>query len=491
MIMPNKQSGVRVKALASLLALSCTLTAFTLIPSAASAQPLSPNATEPDGTTALHRAVLTDDRELVNTLLNKGADANARTRYGITPIYLAAQNGDAKMLERLLKAGASANEVYVEGETVLHTAARTGDYATVEALLKAGAKVDAREQWHGQTPLMWAVAQKHAKLIPLLLKHGADVNGLSNVEEWERQVTDEPREKWLPPGGMSPLLFAAREDCLACIKPLLAAGAKIDATTPKGISSLLIAIINGHYDVAYALVEAGANVNLNDDTNRSPLYAAVDFNIMRESNRPSPDVFTNTHTAFDLIQLLVSKGANVNVQLSKPPPFRLKLDRGTDSVIIAGTTPFVRAAKSADIQAMQYLLAHGADPTLSTANNINALMMAASLGTKESDTIGRYKTQAQIIDAIRICLDRGLDVNAKAKDGRTAIWGAATFGYTDVVKFLHDKGAVVNYKDSKGLMPIDAAMGKAGGFGFTGDDGVYWKDIVALLQDYQKADPAR
>lgn len=446
----------------------------------------TPDATEPDGMNALHYAVLNNDLSLATALLGKGANVNARTRYGITPIYLAAQNGAAAMIARLLKAGANANEIYREGETVLHTAARTGDVPTVETLLKAGAKVSAREEWHGQTPLMWAVSQKHDKLIPLLLKYGAKVDEISNVEEWERQVTDEPREKWLPPGGMSPLLFAAREDCLACIKPLLAAGANINITTQKGLSPLLIAIINGHYDVAYALVEAGANVNLNDDTNRSPLYAAVDFNIMRESNRPSPDVFTNEHTAFDLIQLLITKGANVNVRLSKPPPFRLKLDRGTDSMIIAGTTPFLRAAKSADIQAMKYLLEHGADARLATSNDINPLMTAANLATKESDTTGRYKTQAQIIEAIQLCLDQGLDVNAKAKDGRTAIWGAATFGLTDVVKFLRSKGATVNYKDSKGLMPIDAAMGKAGGFGFTGDDGVYWQDVVALLQEYQK-----
>lgn len=442
----------------------------------------SVDASEPDGTTALHYAVLNNDAELVQDLIALKADINARTRYGITPIYLAAQNGNADILAALLKAGASANEVYHEGETVLHTAARTGNPQAVELLLEAGAAVDAREEWHGQTPLMWAMAQKHVDLLPLLLKHGANVNAISNIEEWERQVTMEPRDKWLPPGGMSPLLFAAREGCIACIKPLVDAGANIDAATPKGITSLLIAIINGHYDVAYALAEAGANVNLSDDTNRSPLYAAVDFNIMRESNRPSPDVYTNEHTAYELIELLLAKGADVNVQLSKAPPFRLKLDRGTDSMLVAGTTPFLRAAKSADVPVMKLLLAHGADPALATAQGINPLMTAANLGTKESDTTGRYKTQAQIIEAIQLCLDRGLDINAKANDGRTAIFGAATFGLNEVVQYLYDHGASVDYKDKQGLGPLDAASGKAGGFGFTGADGVFWKDTVALLE---------
>lgn len=449
------------------------------------------NTPEPDGTTALHYAVLNNDLDLVQALLGRNADVNARTRYGITPIYLAARNGSAEVTAALLRAGAKPNEEYREGETVLHTASRTGNYATVELLLQAGAVTDAREQWHGQTPLMWAMAQKHADLLPLLLKHGADVNALSNLEEWERQVTEEPRDKWLPPGAMSPLMFAARENCVACIKPLLEAGADIDAATPKGITSLLMAIINGHYDVAYTLVEQGANVNLNDDTNRSPLYAAVDFNIMRESNRPSPDVYANEHTSFELMQLLLAKGADVNVQLSKAPPFRLKLDRGTDSMLIAGTTPFLRAAKSADIEAMKLLLAHGADPTLTTANGVDPLMTAANLATKESDTTGRYKTEAQIIEAIQLCLDNGLDVNAKAKDGRTAIFGAATFGLNEVVQFLYDKGAIVDYRDNQGLAPLDAASGKAGGFGFTGADGVYWDDTVALLRTLAESEKTR
>ena len=269
---------------------------------------------------------------------------------------------------------------------------------------------------------------------------------------------------------------------VACVAPLLEAGAQIDTATPKGITPLLTAIINGHYDVAWELIEAGANVNLNDDTNRSPLYAAVDFNIMPESNRPAPDVFDNTHTAFELIELLIAKGADVNVQLATAAPYRLKLDRGTDSMLVGGTTPFLRAAKSADIAAMQVLLEHGADPTLSTSQGINPLMTAANLGTKESDTTGRYKTEAQIIEALRICIGHGLDINAKAKDGRTAIFGAATFGLNDVLKFLHDQGAVLDYRDNKGLSPLDAAMGKAGGFGFVGNDGLFWEDTVALIQ---------
>ncbi|HEY0962789.1 MAG TPA: ankyrin repeat domain-containing protein [Pseudomonadales bacterium] len=440
------------------------------------------NLPEADGMTALHYAVLNDDLAVVTALIGAGADIHAASRYGVTPVYLAAQNGSAPVLAVLLDAGADPNQLYREGETALMTAARTGDVDTVKLLLDNGAKVDEREQWHGQTALMWAAAQGHAELIPLLVERGAKVNATSNVEVWERQVTDEPRDKWLPPGGMTPLMFAAREGCLACIEPLLDAGADIDAATPKGITALLGAIINGHYDVAYALAEAGAKVNLVDDTGRSPLYAAVDFHSMPESNRPSPDVYVNEHTAFELIELLIARGADVNARLTAQAPYRLKLDRGTDTMLVAGTTPFLRAAKSADLEVMKLLLEHGADPALATAQGVDPLMTAANLATKESDTTGRYKTQAQIIEALELCIAKGLDVNARANDGRTAIFGAATFGLTDVVKFLHEQGAELDYRDNRGLSPLDAAMGKAGGYGFVGNDGVFHEETVALIQ---------
>lgn len=443
------------------------------------------NIAEANGTTALHWAVQQDDFELTTQLLRADANANAKNRYAISAIYLAAQNGSVDMLELLLNAGANPNEVFNEGETVLMTAARTGDYDTVQLLLESGAKVEARENWHGQTALMWAVAQNHPQLIELFIEHGADINTLSNLEQWETQVTAEPRAKWLPPGAMSPLLFAAREGCNDCIQILLDAGADIDLVTPKGISSLLIAIINGHYDIAWTLIENDANVNLVDDTGQAALYAAVHFNTMPESNRPSPRVIDNEHSSFDLIANLLKHGAEVNAQLSALIPFRLKLDRGTDSMLLAGTTPFLRAAKGADVATMELLLEYGADANLNTTQNNSPLMTAANLGTRESDTTGRYKSQAQIIQAIQICLDQGLDINTANATGRTAIFGAAMFGLDEVVQFLFDNGGKLDIADKNDQLPLDAAMGNAGGFGFVGNDGVFQESTVALIQRLQ------
>jgi ankyrin repeat protein len=441
------------------------------------------SATEPDGTTALHWAARYDDGDLAARLLKAGASPKARNRYGVTPMYLAAQNGSSRMLELLLDAGANANEVGNEGETVLMTASRTGNPDAVRVLLEHGARVDARENWHGQTALMWAAAQCHPAVVRELVKHGADVNERSTEEQWQRQVTAEPREKWLPPGGMTPLLFAAREGCVDSVQTLIELGADLNATTPDGISPIVSALINGHYDVAAALVEAGADTNLVDETGRGALYSAVDFNTMPASNRPAPYVLDNTHSALDVARLLLEHGANVNAQLTKMPPYRAKLDRGNDMMLQAGTTAMLRAAKAGDVPAMKLLLEHGADPKLATRQGINPLMAAAGLGSAEQDSTGRYKTQAQAIEAIRLLLSHGMDINATDRQGRTALHGAALQGYDDVVKFLVDNGARLDVKDQKGFTPLDTALGLAGGFGFAGKEGVVHESTAALLRE--------
>jgi uncharacterized protein len=423
------------------------------------------NAVEPDGTTPLHWAVRADDLAKVNKLLAEGADAKAANRYGITPLYLACQNANPAMIERLLKAGADPNAVSTEGETALMTVARTGVVEAAKVLLDHGAKVDAREEWHGQTALMWAVDEKHPAMVKELIAHGADVNAVSNINKWERQKTAEPRDKWLPLGGLTPLLFAARQGCIECEQILLEAGARIDTTDPDGISPVLIAIINGHYDAAAFLLNHGANPNLADDTGRTALFSAVDFNTMPVSNRPSPRVIENQTTSLDLIKLLLDKGANVNAQLLKQQPYRTKLDRGDDTMLTTGTTPLLRAAKAADLPAMRLLLAKGADPKLATRAGITPLMAAAGLGSKEEDTTGRFKTEAEAIEAIQLCLDAGVDINAASGQGQTALHAAALKGYDHVVQYLADHGANLNAKDRQGKTPLEEALGQGSGAG--------------------------
>jgi len=440
------------------------------------------NAPEPDGTTALQWAVRRDDRDMTDRLLRAGADVKAANRYGVTALYLACVNGNPAMIEMLLEAGADANAVSTEGETALMTTARAGHVEAARVLLDRGAKVDARENWHGETALMWATAQKHPAMITQLIARGADVNARSNFEQWQRQTTAEPREKWLPQGSLTPLLFAARQGCVECSRLLLEAGARIDAADPDGVTPMIYAIINGHYDVAAFLLDQGADPNLADNAGRTALYSAVDFNTMPASNRPAPKVIDNEVSSFELIQKLLAKGANPNPQLKKQQPYRVKLDRGDDTMLTTGTTPLLRAAKAGDVQAMRALLAKGADATLATRNGVNPLMAAAGLGSKEEDTTGRHKTEPEAVEAIQLCLEAGLDINAADSRGQTALHGAALKGYDQVVQFLADHGARLDAKDRRGFTALDAALGKAGGVGFDGASAEPHETTAALLR---------
>jgi ankyrin repeat protein len=194
------------------------------------------------------------------------------------------------------------------------------------------------------------------------------------------------------------------------------------------------------------------------------LYAAIDFNTMVKSNRPAPKVLENRLTALDVARLLLTHGADVNARLKRGAPYRAKLDRGNDMMLGGGTTPFLRAAKAGDLPAMQLLLEHGADPALApTRSGINPLMAAAGLGTAEQDTTGRQKTQEQAIEAIQLLIDRGLDIDAQATDGQTAVHGAAMQGYDDVIRYLAAQGAKLDTPDKDGFTPLDVALGKAGG----------------------------
>ena len=449
---------------------------------AASSFAAPPQKTEADGTTPLHWAVRQDDLATATRLIRAGADVKAANRYGVTPLSLACINGNAAMIEALLKAGADANAAGEENETPLMTVARTGNVDAAKVLLAHGAKIDARESWHGETALMWAAAQKHPAMMRELIAHGADVNAISTVVKWERQTTAEPREKWLPLGGFTPLLFSVREGCLDCAKVLAEARANLNQADPDGITPMINAIINGHYDVAGFLVDKGADPNLIDKTGRAALYAAVDQHTVPASNRPVPDESGNEMTSLALIESLLAHGAVVNVQLKTQQPYRTKVDRGNDTMLTTGTTPILRAAKAGDTAVIALLLAKGADATLATRNGINPIMAAAGLGTKEEDAVGRKKTEKEAIDSIDLCLKAGVDINAVDSRGQTAIHGAAQKGWNQVVQYLADHGAKVDVKDKKGLTPLDAAMGLAGGLGFDNTTGEAHESTAALLR---------
>jgi len=427
------------------------------------AERADPNQTESDGTTPLHWAVHNDDAELVQRLLAAGANVAAANDYGSTPMSEAAVAANPAVLEALLKAGANVDSPNAEGQTALMVVARGGNTAAAKVLIDAGANVNAREQRKHQTALMWAVAQSQPAMAKLLIEHGAEVDARSMVNEWERMVTAEPRQKNLMPGGFTPLLYAARQGCLECAKLLVEAGAKIDVTDPDGVTPLLSALLNAHFDTAKYLLEAGAMVNKWDFWGRTPLYAAVDFNTLPHGGRPDRPSLDDT-TPLAMIDILLAAGANPNAQLKLFPPYRsLRMDRGADGVLDIGTTPLLRAARGADLPAIERLVKAGALLDLPQRDGITPLMVAVGAGANSIDTRGKFRTALEALETASALLEAGAVIDQTDARGRTALHYAAGAGYTDVALLLVDRGASLAAVDADGVTPIDAANGKLRG----------------------------
>ncbi len=439
------------------------------------------NATRVDGTTALHAAVHADRLEIAELLLKAGANAGIRDRYGVTPLYLAGVNGNAEMIRRLLDSGVDPNTVDPGGETALMTAARTGAVTALRLLLERGATVDAREPEFQQTALMIAVRENHLPAVDLLIKAGAVVNA---------QTRKGPTPAFVPPckgtgcgsegvginrgglpdrgrraevkGGMTPLLYAARDGRVEAARMLVDAGADLESGDGNGIRPLLMAALNGQIGVARLLVEKGANVNADDFWGRSPLWAAVEYrNLdMNNNDQDAPTDNGVDRTPFlDLIRLLIDKGANVNARTREVPPPRRWLYSLNDVswVDFTGQTPFLRAAFSGDTTTMRLLVQRGADPNLPTLAGTTPLMAAAGVGWVVAQT---YTESLQArIDAVALCLELGADVNATNSMGLTALLGAVNRGSNDIIELLVKRGARLDIKDKEGRTPLRWAEG--------------------------------
>ena len=447
------------------------------------------NATQSDGSSALLYAVYAGDVELVKQLLAAGADANHGNEYGAVPMAEAAMQGNVEIMQLLLAHAALPDQTNLEGETALMIAARSGNIPAAELLLEQGAAVNAKESWGGQSALMWAAAQNQPDMLKLLLTHGADVNEHGAARLWDRRIMSEPRPKDMNKGGFSPLLYAARQGCTACVAILANGGADLNATDPDRISALNLALINLHFDTAVALIEAGADVNQWDIFGRAPLYNAIDLNTLPIGGRtdiPSEDV----HTGVDVARMLLERGANPNMQLKLRPPYRNAVfDRGSDNSLAEGATPLIRAARAADVASVKLLLEHGALVDLPNARGHTPLLIVAGIDWSAAPTRGRYKTEEASIETLQILLQHGANINAitgdPAKrpitqlsdnergaglqpairgagqvDGQTALHAAAKKGWNLIVKFLIDNGAVQQVIDTSGRTPYDLAMGR-------------------------------
>ena len=418
------------------------------------------NAAEADGTTALHWAVRAGDAASVAALIRAGANVNAANRYEMTPLALAAVNGDAPVIGALLDAGADPNFARADGETALMAASRTGRPEAVRALVARGARVDAAEKSLGQTALMWAAGENHAEAVKVLVEAGADVNKRSAALTF-------PPFKWgvngmvstvLPKGSWTPLMYAARQDSVEAARALVAAGADINATDPDGATPLLIALANAHYDMADALLDLKANPNLADVSGQAPLYAAVEMHTLAPMvGRPSPKLFGKTEAPAVVTKLLAA-GADPNAALKRPALGRHH-DLGGDASMGEGTTPLMRAARTGDVELMRILMANGASPfqrrrDLATALTLAATGRGGGLPTGPSTIPG-----ASNLEAVKMLLQAGVDVNGFNLNGQTALHIAAQRGADPLVTELIAAGARLDLRDKQKRMPLDLALG--------------------------------
>ncbi|HWA29429.1 MAG TPA: ankyrin repeat domain-containing protein [Lacunisphaera sp.] len=413
------------------------------------AKPIDVNAAQPDGMTALLWAAYHDNLDQCRALLQAGAMARAANRYGITPLALACQNGNAELVAALLAAGVDPNLAGPGGETPLHTAARTGQPGPVRALLAAGAKPNVALP-NGQTPLMWAASEGHTKVVELLLAGGADLNTklASGFNAW---------------------LFAVRAGRMETVRALLKAGADLNYATPPGekpkgkqpvpgTSALILAIENGHFELAAELVDRGADPN-DLRSGYGPLHVLTWVrkpDISEGNGDPPPDGSGRLSSA-DLVRHLVAKGAKVDLPLPGGPSGPCLFAR-------KGCTPLLLAADRADAAYVKLLVELGADPKAQNVEGGTALMTAAGLGAgPDQDEAG---TEDEALETVAYLLSLGADPNQVTTQGETAMHGAAYAKFPRMIKFLEAHGAKIeiwNQANKQGWSPLRIAEGHRSG----------------------------
>ena len=432
------------------------------------------NATQPDGATALHWAAYAEDVEMTARLIRAGANVNVRNNYGVSPLALAAKHGNVRIIEQLMKAGADPNDKthFVNAdETPLMHAARAGRIDAVNMLLLAGAQVNARESWNGQSALHWAAAEGHGAVVEALIAGGADIRQRSNA-------------------GSTPFLFAVRKGDLQSVNAFLGAGVDVNEKRVDLATPLLVAIINGHEDLVDLLLDKGANPNVEGGstdlsvqgskarpiriTLKTPSYRDQLKDVGTEGGNGANNSWgrplqaaihvANWHVSDEFIAVnvdrmrviksLLKHGADVNARNTDMEP-RWSGARYRRRQV--GLTPFLAAARQADIEVMRLLLEHGADPKMNTPLNITPLMLAAGIAWASNQD---RASEQQVLESVKMLVEElGADVNFVADTGETAMHAAAYRGANSVVQYLFDKGGKLDVVDKSGRTPLQVADG--------------------------------
>jgi ankyrin repeat protein len=475
------------------------------------------NAAQPDGATALHWAAHWDDLETAELLIRAGANLNAANEYGVTPLSLAVTDRNAAMAEKLLKAGADANAALWSGETPLMTAAAAGTMDVAQLLLSHGADVDKAEPRRGQTALMWAIANSHPDIARVLIEHGADVRPKTHrlqADGFTPMVINgySGDVQATPQGGYTPLLFAVRVGDLETARLLLAKGADANEGTEEDGTALVIASAGGYEELALLLLQNGADANAKDSNGMTALHyslrdgmkllhgmditevirvcgrgAGARCVVVEDPTTLDPKFLEDAeiqYTSRDrnsilggnnmtkLTTALLASGADPNAPILRPPA-RLRL-RAKPLFSLSGATPFFLATAAHDVRAMSTLVEAGAKPLVKTAiqekeffkegfgddnqiqGNATPLLAAAGMGRKDDFS---PEGEKRALEAIKVMLDLGADVNEATDTGWTALHAAAYLGADSIIEFLAAKGANVNARTGCGQTPLTLAEG--------------------------------
>ncbi len=449
------------------------------------------------GLTPLLLACETGDAAMINLLIDHGANPRQANALGTTPLMVAAASGSAKAVDALIAHGVDANErEKVHGQTALMFAANLNRAEAIHALLVHGADADAASTVVPATsytrsrpgnnnnnnnsnnnndadkadddaappkdgaPARPAGRRPGAPGAPAAAdaavaagdnvgnNGGGGGGGNNNQQRRDRGNATKM-------GGLTPLHYAARQGNVEATEALIKGGAKMD--TPSGseqTTPLVLAIANGHFDVAKVLVEHGADVNKANVMGLAPLYAVIDVQWVPKQWSPEPLVDQEHTDYLTLMKLLIDHGANVNAKLGRSMWFRTLTENRhwTDA---AGSTAFWRAAWADDMKAMQLLKDAGADVTIASDNDTTPLMVAAGVGWGAN-----YSTTAPTrMEAVKFLLGMGADVNHQDKQGFTALHGAGFVGNLELIQYLVDIGAKTNVKSKAGDYPADSANG--------------------------------
>lgn len=395
----------------------------------------------------LPTAALRDDLESAQRLIASGANVRAADRYGVTPLSLAATNGNAAMIRLLLTAGADPNTTLPGGETVLMTASRTGRLDAVRALIAAGARVRDAEPRRGQTALIWAAVEGHADVVRELVRAGADIHQRLG-------------------SGFTPFLLAAREGHQQVLAALLEAGVNVNETVelppganrvnngPRpGSTAILLATISGHFETAAWLLDRGADPNA-ISSGWTPLHAITGVRKPGGGDNDPAPYGSGRLSSLDLVRKLKEKGADLNARMTR------RINVGMTALNTLGATPFFLAARTADFELMRELARLGADPLIPNADGSTPLMAAAGLGTRSpGEDAG---TDEEVVEAVKLALDLGNDINAVDKNGETAMHSAAYKNVAAAIDLLAARGAgiqVWNRPNRAGWTPLAIAQG--------------------------------